>query len=484
MRDPDRQAEQLTIADIVKLVLRVTGWSQARLARETGITRANIHLYAAGQRIPRRRNLERILAQVNIPLAAAYSLAAWDRLLTESTRLGKVPAPPTARPETQRAASEVVERTVHLLCLDLALLEERPDFLWERLSRSAPESRGWLIEGDPSYWRSDFCIWLCDESERKAADNAGEARKLAELALTVAQRLRHAGPGNERFHTRLQGRAEAVLGNALRVLGNLDSAESAFGRAWTLWAEGADEAHLLSEAQMLNLEASLHRARRRFEQALRRHTEALERARPEEVASILLNKAMTLEVLGEHASALADLARAEPLIGARSHPRLRFALRQNQALNLIRLGRAEEAQPAVAEARRLVEQLGNGLDLTRAAWMGALADAGLGRREAAIETLETVCGDFHESGYAFDYALAGLDLALLYREEGRWAEIRVLADRMVEIFRERKIHRETIAALLLFKEAAAKQAVSAELIRRLQDYLQQAKARPGLRFVP
>ena len=114
--------------------------------------------------------------------------------------------------------------------------------------------------------------------------------------------------------------------------------------------------------------------------------------------------------------------------------------------------------------------------------MGALADAGLGRREAAIETLETVCGDFHENGYAFDYALAGLDLALLYREEGRWAEIRVLADRMVEIFRERKIHRETIAAVILFQEAAAKEAVSAELVRRLQSYLKQAQAQPGLRF--
>ena len=93
-----------------------------------------------------------------------------------------------------------------------------------------------------------------------------------------------------------------------------------------------------------------------------------------------------------------------------------------------------------------------------------------------------LCGDFDERGYAFDFALAALDLALLYREEKRWAEIRVLANRMVGIFRERRVHRETIAAVLLFKEAAENEALSVELVRRLQSYLKQAQAQPGLRF--
>jgi tetratricopeptide (TPR) repeat protein len=358
------------------------------------------------------------------------------------------------------------------------------EILWKRLETEPEATRRSLVESRAAYHQWPLCLFLCDESEKKAADDAGEARKLAELALIVAQRLRHTDLGNERFYVRLESRAEAVLANALRVLGHLDSAESAFGRAWTLWAEGIDEAHLLSEAQMLDLEASLHRARRRFAQALRRHTEALELARPEEVASILLNKAMTLEVQGDHASALADLARAEPLIDAESPPRLRWVLKQNEALNLVRLGRAEEAQPVVAEARRLVELLGNGLDLARTAGLGALVDAGLGRREAAIESLEKVCSDLDENGYAFDYALVALDLALLYREERRWAEIRVLASRMLDIFRGRKIHRETIAAVLLFQKAAEREAVSAELVRRLQDYLKQAREQPGLRFEP
>jgi tetratricopeptide (TPR) repeat protein len=340
------------------------------------------------------------------------------------------------------------------------------------------------VQKDPSFWRTGFCLWLCDESARKAADNAEEARMLAELGLIVARQLRDNELDYERFFSRLQGRCEAFLANSLRVAGDHDLAEAAFGRSWTLWREGADKAGLLSEARLLDLEASLRRDQRLFEAALRLHGEALERARREEEGAFLLNKAGTLELIGDYAGALAALDRAIPLIAGKSHPHLRWVLRQNQALTLVRLGRAEEAQPAVAEARHLAEKLGNSLDLLRTRGLAALVDAGLGKTEEAIESLEQVCLAFDEKGHAFDYALVGLDLALLYREEGRWAEIRELAGRMVEIFRERNIHRETIAAVILFQEAAVKEAVSDELVRRLQDYLRQAQAQPGLRFEP
>jgi tetratricopeptide (TPR) repeat protein/DNA-binding XRE family transcriptional regulator len=468
-------------------VRRIKTWTQAELAQATKTTRANICLYENGRRVPRPRTLERILAVVNMPLSAACSLAAWDRLLTEALCPGqaawRLPDPSVDPPETHRAMTEMVDRAVHRLRLELALLQQRSDSLWDRLRRLEPRSRSWLVAEDLSYRRSSFCLWLCDESERRAADDAEEARELAELAVTLARQLRQAEPGN-RFFIRLEGQSEAILANALRVLGQLGLAAAAFGRAWSLWKEGSDEAHLLSEARTLDLEASLRRAQRNFERALALHAAAFELARPDEVATILLNQAMTLEVMGDHASALAVLARADSLIDANSPPRLRLALRHNQALNLVRLGRAEEAQPAVAEARRLAEQLSNGLDSARTAGLGALVDAGLGRAAVAIEALEKLCGDFDERGYAFDYALVALDLALLYWEEKRWAEIRVLADRMVGIFRERKIHRETLAAVILFREAATKEAVSHELVRRLRDYLKQAQAQPGLRFEP
>jgi hypothetical protein len=112
-----------------------------------------------------------------------------------------------------------------------------------------------------------------------------------------------------------------------------------------------------------------------------------------------------------------------------------------------------------------------------------MVDAGLGRIDTAIASLAQVCREFDERGYPFDSALVGLDLALLYREEARWPEIRDLASRMVATFRKRNIHCETLAAIILFQEAAESEAVTVELVRRLQDYLKQARTRPGERFL-
>ncbi len=82
----------------------------------------------------------------------------------------------------------------------------------------------------------------------------------------------------------------------------------------------------------------------------------------------------------------------------------------------------------------------------------------------------------------YDYALASLDLALLYREEARFAEIKALAGGILVIFEAQGVHREAIAAVILFQEAAKKEQVTTELVRRLQDYLSKVQTNPQLRF--
>jgi hypothetical protein len=71
---------------------------------------------------------------------------------------------------------------------------------------------------------------------------------------------------------------------------------------------------------------------------------------------------------------------------------------------------------------------------------------------------------------------------LLFREQGRWPEIQRLATRMLEIFQAQGVHREAVASVVLFREAAVQEAVTVELVRRLKDYLGQAQAQPGLPF--
>jgi transcriptional regulator with XRE-family HTH domain len=332
-------------------------------------------------------------------------------------------------------------------------------------------------------WNPDFHHWglavaLCAQSEAAAAHDLRNALFLAELALLVAGHV----SGTDGFKSRLQGYCTAAVGNVRRVRNEIPAAGETFDRALRLWNEGEDPAGLLSQARMLDLEASLRRAERHFDQALKLHAEALKVARPEEEGHLLLNQSSTLQHKGNHEEALETLERAARVIDGERQPRLRFGLRFNQSASLTRLNRAAEAAPIVAEVRELAERLRNDLDLCKTLWLEANVAAGLGRRQEALESLEQVRRDLQARALPYDYALASLDVALLYRQEGRCAEIKALAAEMLAIFRVQGVHREALASVLLFKEAAEREEVTIQLVRRLQDYLDKARANPALRF--
>ena len=75
------------------------------------------------------------------------------------------------------------------------------------------------------------------------------------------------------------------------------------------------------------------------------------------------------------------------------------------------------------------------------------------------------------------------DLAKL----ARWAQVQgvrigELAREILEIFHAQGVHREAIGAVILFQEAAEQERVTADLVRRLQDFLMKARTNPKLRF--
>ena len=89
---------------------------------------------------------------------------------------------------------------------------------------------------------------------------------------------------------------------------------------------------------------------------------------------------------------------------------------------------------------------------------------------------------FLQEGSGYDAAIVSMDLALLYLRQGRPAELKALAKEMLPIFRSQDIHRETVAALVLFQEAAREEQVTAAFVRELIAYLDAARHDPALRF--
>jgi tetratricopeptide (TPR) repeat protein len=306
-------------------------------------------------------------------------------------------------------------------------------------------------------------------------------RQALEWAV-LACRVAHHVPGSDAFRSRLLGSAQPFVANALRVKGRHKKAEKIFARARHHRENGADEAGLLDEGRVLDLEASLYRDQRRFDEALKLHHQALDTAYPDQIGIILLNKGYTLEEKGDYVAAIELFEQAATLIDARRQPRLFFGLRFNWAGTLCRMGKANEAGPVVCEVRVMAEWLRNDLDLTRTLWLDSQVLEGLGRRAEAVAALEQVRRDFAARTMPYDFGLASLDLALLYRKQERWAEVQTLAAEMVRIFKAAGVHREAVAAVILFREAAARREVTAELVKHLQEFLRKARCNPRLRF--
>jgi transcriptional regulator with XRE-family HTH domain len=492
------QSEDVLFGNFLSLLRWIPGnWTQAYLAKRAGIARSALNRYEKGNKKPREATFQWIREAAGVPQRLVGFLRWWHRLLHKALALGKVDTRPadmaTLGEATRAVVWDIVERALALARAEHALLRSAPrqpgppteqdhqrvEALFEKLDSYPGAKQRLLIQGAQAYRDPLLCLHICKKSETAAADDPVEALKLAERALFVAQHVQ----GSDAFKTRLEGWCTGFIANAQRVLGrDLPEAEATFARTWRLWKKGEDSAGLLSEAYLLDMEASLRRAQRLFPRALKLHEDALALARPAEVGPILLNKAVTLKENGDSEGALKTLEQAAQVVDGERQPRLLWVLQFNRASNLLVLDRAEEAAPIVDEARKLAERLRNDADLTRTLWLEGNCAAGFGRKEEALTKLEQVRHEFKVRENPFDYALASLDVALLYREEGRYPEIKILADEILEIFNAQKVHREAIAAVILFQEAAEKETVTAEMVRRLQDYLSKARSSPGLRF--
>lgn len=166
----------------------------------------------------------------------------------------------------------------------------------------------------------------------------------------------------------------------------------------------------------------------------------------------------------------------------RQESRLWFALRFQLTVNLCHLKRHAEAEALLPEVRGLAAQLGNDLDLVRVLWLEGRTAAGMGRQKEAIAALSRVREEFISRGIAADAALASLEVAILYLEQKRSVDVKMLARQMTPIFQAQGIHRETLAALRLFCQAAGDETVTVEMARSLIEYLHRARYDPKLRF--
>lgn len=477
------------------ILMRCTrGWTQKQLAQAAGASNNVLSGYETGSRPLSLRRLEEFAAVMGFsPQMVDVALQGVEGFLSTSA------PPPSSLPvgpnenewrriqQAAMAAGRIAfEQTCGVLIEAVRqnhAQEARREAgeQWERLRRIPPKERRAVVEAEPALQSWALCERLCAESAKAAADEASRALELAQLALRVAELV----PGEEAWRSRMQGYAWAFVGNAQRVGGDLSQADQTFALAWQLWHLGASsDIGLLDEARLLDLEASLRKHQGRFAEALTLLNQALTVTKDEKaVGRILLKKAVTQEQMEDAEGAIATLQEASARVDVGHEARLMCVLRFNLIVNLTHLGKYTDAAALLPEVRALAEGLGNGLDLVRVLWLDGRISYGLGQRDAAIVALQQVQGEFASREIAYDAALVSLELAVLYLEDGQTSEVRTLSRQMLWIFRAQGVHREALAALRLFCEAAEREQATVDLARRVADYLEKARNNPHLRFV-
>jgi tetratricopeptide (TPR) repeat protein len=297
-------------------------------------------------------------------------------------------------------------------------------------------------------------------------------------------RVAELAPGGEAWRSRLQGYAWAFVGNARRVQGDLPGAEEAFVHSDRLWEAGAGgDPGVLDGSRVLDLKASLRRYQGRFEETLNLLDRALKVSRSREARGrILIKRANTLELMGSYEQAVIELQEAGRLIEGSQDSRLGLVARFSLAVNLCQLERYAEAAARLKEVREITVRMGNELDLIRVLWLEGRVFVGQGRWDEALPALEQVRRYFTVNQIAYDAALVSLEVAVLCLEQGRTREVKRQAEEMLWIFKGQGVHQEVLAALRLFYEAAKEEEASADLARRLVQYLLKARDNPGLRF--
>lgn len=356
---------------------------------------------------------------------------------------------------------------------------DAPD-LWLRLQPLPYAQQLRQVEEDGGLQTWALCRLLLRKSLEATFHRPELAVQLAMLAVKIAV---HLGDAYHRdWVMDLRALSFAYLGNARRVIGELQSADDAFHEAHShLRRSGTGNARI--EAEVLDLEASLRRAQRRFAEALSlldravaTYTSEDPEARDLHLAGrSLVNKAYSLEQAGRVEAAIAVLREAAPMVVEERDPRLVLCLKQNLVRLLPIAGLHQEASTLLEEVKQLTERIGNDLDLLRLRWTEGRVAFGLGLRGPAEQAFKQVQQEFLERDLGYDAALVSLDLAILYAKESCTQELKQLALDVLPAFSSREVHREAMAALILFQHACEEERLTVELARRLAALLERER---------
>jgi tetratricopeptide (TPR) repeat protein len=319
--------------------------------------------------------------------------------------------------------------------------------------------------------------------ERRFEDPA-QMLELAELARDFAGGLDGGRHGVARVAD-LRARASAELGNAYRIAERLPEAREAFGMAERFRQDGSGDP--LLAALVDTCRAALHTTLRQFPEARELYDRTI--AAYEQIGDAhaagrtRVQRAICSYYEGDAQRALAEARRGYALLDPAREPEVLNAAGQSLLEILAHCGEYGQAARLLLQSglrQKIAEQPINRMKLR---WTEGRILVGLGRRERAEEAFREARDGFLDLDHRYHAAVVGLDLAAVWLELGRDAEVGRLASDTLAAFREFGIHREAQQALSFLNRACEKQKVTPSLLRLVIHFLDRLEKNPHLSFV-
>ncbi|MEM7479687.1 MAG: hypothetical protein AAF481_00815 [Acidobacteriota bacterium] len=366
--------------------------------------------------------------------------------------------------------------------LDTALEaeRERADADFRALIKLKPEQRIARMQRATRRFRSPFLAEQLIAECRHALPGASDlAFEYSQLALQVALSL------PSPLHEEYRALAMAHKGNALRVSGDLLAAREVIDQARNVVrAEGVVDSLVLAEVDLM--EGGLNRDQRRFSQSealLIRSIKLFEVGGDiVRAAAVLLSLGELYRDAGRLDQAIEVLDRAEKCQELRARPRLALCALHNRLFYLAEAGKFAEARQGLCDGYQRYQEFPDHWTQLRLSWLEAKIDAGLGYLDQAVESFQATRDGFLRDGKGYDAALVSLELATVLLEIGRTQEVRRVAHEIAAVFEAQDVHREAMAALVLFQQAAEAEEVTKQFLGQFTRYLEQARRDPSLRF--
>lgn len=315
-------------------------------------------------------------------------------------------------------------------------------------------------------------------------DDLGQMVELTRYAVLAASRLSVQMHGPERVAD-WQCRAWAELGNAYRVAENLAKAEEAFHRALEHYLRGTGDQLLL--ARVLDLQASLYRAQRKFSLARTALSLVYGIYRRHGQRHLAGRTLISLGIFAGHAQeperALRLIRHGARLVDEEREPELTLTVGHNQLWLLVACERFDEARKILFLNRERYQGRGRINDL-KLRWVEGRIDAGLEKLSRAQDTFREVRAGFEEMGLGYQAALASLDLAEILLRQQRIEEARQEALRAAEVFMALEIHREAMATVLFLRDCFERREATVAIVKAAIAFLRRAEHDPDARFEP